>query len=152
MKSIALVLATVGALCSAPVWAAAEHGNEAEVQVLVKRAVDAYKADKEKAYKNFNDPKGPFVDRDMYVFAQGVDGVILAHGANPRIIGKNLSDLKDMDGKPFMKERLAAAKTKQSFWGDYKWPNPVTKAMEAKRAYCEMADKEVMICSGIYAP
>jgi signal transduction histidine kinase len=144
---------SVGLALLAPHLAmAAEHGTEAEVQVLVKRAVAAYKADRSKALQSFSDPKGGFVDRDMYVFAQDTHGVILAHGVNPRLVGKDISDIRDLDGKYLVKERIAAAAKKVPWWADYKWPNPVSKEMERKRSYCEMGDAETMICSGIYAP
>src|SRR5262249_58713603 len=38
-------------------------------------------------------------DRDLYVFAVTVDGVMLANGASAALVGRNLSKLLDADGK-----------------------------------------------------
>ncbi len=56
----------------------------------------------------------------------------LAHGANSKMIGKDLIDLKDSDGKAFVRERLEMAKTKGKGWQDFKFTNPVTKRIEPK--------------------
>ncbi|MBL0086604.1 MAG: cache domain-containing protein [Ideonella sp.] len=34
----------------------------------------------------------------------GLDGVVRAHGANEKMVGKNLMELKDVDGKAFVKD------------------------------------------------
>lgn len=127
------------------------RGNATEAQGLVKRAVLAVREDKEKAFQSFNDSKGNFVDRDLYILAQDFNGVILAHGANARLIGKNILDVRDLEGRAMIKERIAAAKEHATgWWGEYKWPNPVTKAIERKRTYCEVASTSIIICAGIY--
>jgi len=74
---------------------------------------------------------------------------VRAHGANPRLVGKNVLDLKDIDGKPYVQERVDLAKSKGTFWQDYKYTNPLTKKMEPKSAYCEKLD-DTVVCGGIY--
>jgi signal transduction histidine kinase len=59
-------------------------------------------------------------------------GVMVAHGTMPAIIGKSMLDLKDVDGKPFNRETQAI---KDAGWVDFKWQNPLTKAVEPKRQY-----------------
>jgi cytochrome c len=75
----------------------------------------------------------------------------MAHGANEKFVGKNMIDLRDADGKEHIRERMELAKTKSSFWQDFKFVNPVTKKMEPKSMYCERAD-ELVVCGGIYKP
>jgi cytochrome c len=41
------------------------------------------------------------------------------------------------------------AKTKPSFWQDYKFTNPESKKIEPKSMYCEKLD-ETVVCGGIY--
>ena len=53
---------------------------------------------------------GKFVDRDLYIVVYGLDGVVLAHGANASRVGTNQIDDKDPDGKAFVKERVELAK------------------------------------------
>src|SRR5215472_5636092 len=72
---------------------------------MVKKAVAAINSDgTEKAYAEIDDPKGPFVDRDLYIVVYRMDGLVLAHGADKTRIGVNLLHDKDVDGKEFVKE------------------------------------------------
>ncbi len=134
-------------------WAqAADKGTADEAVALVKKAAAYLKANgKDKAYAEFSNPTGQFVSKDLYVFVYGLnDGVNLAHGANAKLIGKNLIDLKDANGVYIVKEFLKTANSKTGTgWVDYQWPNPVTKTMEAKSTYVEKAG-DVMIGCGIY--
>ena len=41
------------------------------------------------------------------------------------------------------------AKSKGSFWQDYKFTNPTSKKIEPKSMYCEKVD-ELVACAGIY--
>ena len=130
--------------------AQASNATAAEATAMVEKGVAFIKANgKDKAYAAFDDKAGAFVDRDLYLVVYGLDGTVLAHGANAKMVGKNLIDLKDIDGKPFVKERVELAKSKGTFWQDYKFTNPVTKKIEPKRMYCEKLDATV-VCGGIY--
>jgi cytochrome c len=65
--------------------AASDKGSADEAIALVKTAVNYVKAnDKEKAYAEFNNNKGQFIDRDLYIFVFDMTGKTLAHGTNPR--------------------------------------------------------------------
>ena len=130
-------------------WAA-DHGTPAEATALVKKAIEYIKANgKDKAYAEFNNPKGAFADRDLYIFVNDMNGVMLAHGANAKLIGKNLIELKDSDNVYFVKSFIEVGKTKGKGWVDYKWPNPVSKAMESKSTYIEKYD-DVLVGAGVY--
>jgi cytochrome c len=78
-----------------------------------------------------------------------MNGKVMAHGQNPKMIGKELIDMKDADGKAFVKERVEIAKTKGSGWQDYKFTDPLTKLIEHKRAYVERYEN-LIFGSGIY--
>jgi cytochrome c len=103
----------------------------------------------EKAYAKISNPSGKFVDRDLYIVVYGLDGMVLAHGANASRVGTNQIDDKDPDGKAFVKERVELAKQQPNFWQSYKFMNPVTKKVEPKQMYCERLD-ETAVCGGIY--
>lgn len=100
-------------------------------------------------YAAINDKHSPFHDRDLYLVVYGLDGVVRAHGAQAQLIGRNLRDVHDIDGKQFVRERIELARVKSRFWQDYKFVNPVSRQIEPKRAYCERLD-DVVICGGIY--
>ncbi|MBA4394701.1 MAG: histidine kinase [Desulfobacca sp.] len=128
----------------------AESGTAAEAEAMVKKAITMIKADgKEKALAEISTPKGKFVDRDLYITVYSLDGICLAHGANPKMVGKDLIELKDSDGKAFVKERMEIAKTKGKGWQDYKFTNPVSKKIEPKAMYFEKVGELVVAC-GIY--
>jgi cytochrome c len=131
--------------------AAAERGTADEASALVKKGIAYLKANgPEKSYAAFNDPKGEFVDRDLYLFVFDMTGKTLAHGANKKLLDKNLIDLKDANGKAFIKDFIDVANKKGQGWVDYKWPHPVTKAIENKSSYVEKLPDNTLIGVGIY--
>jgi len=142
-----------GALCALLIVGpalASDKAGKPEAEAMVNKAVAFLKANgAEKAYGEFDNKEGQFIDRDLYIVVYDLSGKCLAHGANAKLIGKDLSDSQDIDGKYFVKERAELAKTKQSFWQDYKFANPVTKKIEPKEMYCERVD-DVAVCGGVY--
>lgn len=149
-KSLVLMVA---ALMFSGAASAAERASRDEAVAMVKKAAAFLKENgKEKAFAEFNKPNGSFVDRDLYIFAYSAngDGINLAHGANSSLIGKNLLDLRDADGKAIIKTIIEAGNSKAgSGWVDYKWPNPTTKAVEQKTSYVEKVG-DVVLGSGVY--
>jgi signal transduction histidine kinase len=146
---IATVLATsVFGVASA--MAADDFGTAAEAQAMVKKARQhMQKVGREQAYADFTAKKAPFFDRDLYVTVTSLSGPSLAHGLNPKMVGMNMTDFKDIDGKPYFQERFALAKEKGTFWQDFKFVDPVTKKVLPKSMYCE-TDTDVIVCTGIY--
>lgn len=145
-KSIVIGLA---ALAFTGVVAAAEKGTAEEAVAMVKKGVAFVKTHgKEKAFAEFNNPKGAFVDRDLYVMCYDMQGINKCHGANPKLIGKNLLEITDADGKFIIKSLIETA-NKGKGWVDYKWPNPTTKVIESKSTYVEKVD-DVLLGVGIY--
>ncbi|WP_188569493.1 cache domain-containing protein [Undibacterium terreum] len=133
--------------------AATEHGTEQEAIALVKQAVAYYKANgKENTFAEINKPDGQFINKDLYLFVGSTQegGVTLAHGANAKLLGKNLSEMKDVDGNKFVKRMAEVANSKSGKgWVDYRWPNPTTKELEQKSTYVERVD-DIWFACGIY--
>lgn len=137
-------------LCFSAAAPAAERGTAEEAVAMVGKVIAYMKTNgKEKAIAEVNNPKGQFVDRDLYITIGDMNGKNLAHGVNPKLVGKNLMDVKDADGKQFLKERNEMLKTKSKGWYDYKWPHPVTKQIESKSTYFEKYEDVIVAC-GIY--
>jgi signal transduction histidine kinase len=109
------------------------------------------KAGREKAFADFNNKSGPFTDRDLYVVVYNMKGKVLAHGANDKMIGKDVIDLRDNDGKYFVKERveLMSKGPDAKSWQDYKFMNPVSKQIEPKSMYLRRHEDMIVGC-GIY--
>jgi signal transduction histidine kinase len=147
LKVIFAALAVVGLHFAA---LAATNGTPDEAKAMVEKAVKLIQAEgKDKAFAQINDPAGPFVDRDLYVFVLNMEGTTVAHGVNKALIGKSLVNLKDADGKPFIQEMIEMGKAGKVGWVDYKWTNPQTKKVEAKSSYL-MKVGDVIVGVGIY--
>jgi cytochrome c len=156
METTMRLASMIGAAALAAILAtgarAEDRATKAEAEAMVKKAVTFIKAnDADKAYSEITNRQGQFIDRDLYIVVYDLDGKCLAHGANAKLVGKDLSDSTDADGKAFVKERIELAKAKQSFWQEYKFTNPVDKKIEPKETYCERLDN-VAVCGGIYKP
>jgi cytochrome c len=148
MKALAAIAIFAG--LSVPA-SAAEFATKDEAQAMVAKAVAFVQAQgPEKAYAEFTNKSPAFIDRDLYVVVYGMDGKVLAHGANAKLVGKDMLDATDVDGKYYVKERLALAAKKADFWQDYKFVNPVTKKIEPKQMFCHPLP-DTAVCAGVYA-
>lgn len=129
--------------------ALAQQADKAAAQAMVAKGVAAIKADGWKALVEMTAPRKTYVDRDLYLAVYDMQGHCKAHGQNPKQVAKSLMGVKDPDGKEFVRERVTLAQTQSSFWQEYKFTNPVTKAVQSKLAYCERAN-DLIVCGGIY--
>lgn len=150
MKAGMVMMAMVAVTLSGGAVAAEGGATAKEAEAMVKKGVAYIKANgNDKGYAGISTKGGQFSDRDLYLVVYGLDGKVLAHGANQKMVGKDLIGLKDVDGKEFVRERVEMAKAKNTFWQDYKFTNPESKKVEPKSMYCERLDVTV-VCGGIY--
>lgn len=149
MKTNLLMATALCAVLATPLSHAAATKDEAVA--MVKSGIAFLKSNgTEKGYTEISNKEGQFRKDDLYLVVYGLDGKCLAHGSNPKQIGKDLIDLTDIDGKYFVKERVALAKANPGgFWQDYKFTNPVTKKIAPKTMYCEKFG-ETAVCGGVY--
>ena len=127
-------------------------GTAAEATAMVGKAIaHIKKVGRDKAFADFNNKSGPFTDRDLYVVVYDMKGKVLAHGANDKMIGKDVIELRDNDGKYFVKERveMMSKSADAKGWQDYKFMNPVTRQIEPKSMYLQRYD-DVIVGAGIY--
>jgi signal transduction histidine kinase len=150
-KQIAATMVCIAGLAlSGAALAKDEWASKDEAVAMVKKGIGFIKANgKDKGYAEITSKQSRFKDRDLYLVVYGIDGVVRAHGQNEKMVNKNLIELRDVDGKLFVKERVELAQTKGTFWQDYKFTNPVSKKVEPKQMYCERMD-EVVVCGGVY--
>src|SRR5271165_705776 len=121
-----------------------------DAKALVKNAAAYVKYQgKEKALAEISTPKGMFDKGELYVFAYDLQGVMLAHPKNPSLIGQNLTNVPDTEGKLFRKEIVEKAKSHGSGWVDYVYLNPETNKQEHKSTYFEKVG-DIIVCCGIY--
>jgi signal transduction histidine kinase len=124
--------------------------SEDDAQALVKKAVAYIKANGiEKSCADFADPAKGFRPNGSYVYVHDIQAKMLCNPGSPRTVGKDMIEVKDMDGKYFNKEMVSLATTKGSGWVEYKWTNPATQKMQDKKSYIERQG-DLIIGSGFY--
>ncbi len=107
----------------------------------------------EAAFASFRDPKGPYLAKDTYIFVVKPDGVEIVNPAFPTLEGRNLSDLKDTQGKRAISEMIALVQSKGSGWVDYMWPKPGESVSTRKSAYvtrAKLGNEWVVVGCGVY--
>jgi len=130
----------------------ASKGTAAEATTMVQKAIaHIKKVGREKAFGDFDSNAGAFTDRDLYVVVYDMKGKVLAHGANEKMIGREVIELRDSDGKYFVKERveMMSRSPEAKGWQDYKFMNPVTRQIEPKSMYLQRHEDLIVGC-GIY--
>jgi signal transduction histidine kinase len=76
-------------------------------------------------------------------------GIVLAHPYNPSIVGKDLTDVPDANGKKYRREIIELAAAKGKGWVDYQYKNPTTGKIEPKTTYILLVDG-VVLEAGLY--
>jgi cytochrome c len=135
---ISLVFAAL-VMTALPASAVDLTAKQDAVYAMVKRVQAKFKQDGfDATVAVVNKPTTPeFIDHDLYAFIYDKEGVCLANGARPALVGKNLMSLKDQDGKHLIQEMHTIAYGAGSGWLTYKWPSPITNKIEDRGAYIE---------------
>jgi cytochrome c len=115
-------------------------------------AAHVHEVGRDRAFADFSRPDGGFVDGELYVFCQDVSGVVVAHGGNPAIIGKNLSGVRDPDGRYPNVELNRMGLDNGSGWVRYRWPDPATNRIARKNSYVIKIDDQTVCGAGYYEP
>jgi cytochrome c len=131
------------------------RASDQECVAFVKRAAEEIRQKgADAAFAEFNNKQGPFIDRDLYIIAYDMQGMTLAHGGNPALVGRDRLDEQDSDGIYFNREKIEHAKTETSFWQKLKFTDPLTHKLLRKATYCEVVREPVhtqlLVCAGIY--
>ncbi|MFL6660669.1 MAG: methyl-accepting chemotaxis protein [Rhizobacter sp.] len=94
--------------------------------------------------------QGQFIDRDLYLCLYDLNAQCMAHGVNARLVGVDGRNFKDIDGKAFVAEIIAAAKSSGSGTIKYRWLHPLTQKALEKTTYFERHGGLVLSC-GAYS-
>jgi len=120
---------------------------------LVQGAAQEINAKGESAFAILRDHTGPYLAKDAYVMVFSMDGIDLVNPAFPDLEGRVVTDLKDVNGKPLVREMFKVLKEKGSGWVDYMWPKPGQSAPTTKSTYIAKAShngKEYLVGCGVY--
>ncbi len=120
------------------------------IQQLVQQAIwHGQKYGASQLFLQINNPRGPFVIGDMYLWAYDMDGFAFAHGRNLAYVGQNRIDWKDADGILRNRIMIDFIARESKGWVDY------NEDGMAKRAYVkELVDprtgKRYVVGGGYY--
>jgi len=128
----------------------AERADDCEV--LVTKAVDFIKEKgPEYSCKVFSAQKGPFIDRELYIFACSMDNVMLAHPYSRDLIGQNVSEFKDVKGSALFQAFKRVAETRGEGWVHYWWGKPAEKGEFAKASFIKrVPGQNLYVGAGYY--
>jgi uncharacterized protein len=128
-----------------------DFGTRAEAVAMVKRVQAKIRKDGlEATCRAINSGAKEFRDRDLYPFIDDFSGNNYANGGTPSVVGKNILDIKDQDGKFLIRDSIALVKAQGSGWLDDRWLNPVTKVIEDKSVYLERVGDNFFVGVGVY--
>lgn len=147
MRTFGQVTMIASLLFSMPSYAA--DTPEDAIAVVEKGVSYMKKNGKDALIAQINKKNPEFTKGEIYLFLSGIDGVVLAHPTNPKLIGKNMLVLPDADGKLFRKEIVELATTKGKGWVDYRYNNPTTGNVERKTTYI-FRQGDVILQAGLY--
>ncbi|MCZ4306396.1 cache domain-containing protein [Zoogloeaceae bacterium G21618-S1] len=121
-----------------------------QAKVLLRDAVNAMAANPEAALDHFQRLNGPFIRDDLYVFVVRLsDGVFLAHGATPSLVGTDAYELISPDGHHIVRRMAEMAKKTQDGETEYAWRNPVSGKVETKHTYFKTVG-DTLVAVGYY--
>jgi len=100
-----------------------------------------------------NDPQGPFVWKDSYVYcydySKGIK--LVAHPISSKFLGQCLSGFKDINGKLFVAEYAHLIKTRKQGWTNFMCPKPgeTTPSLKINFVY-KVPQRKIFVGAGIY--
>jgi signal transduction histidine kinase len=147
------LLATATALCFGFACSAAlaNEPTEKDAIAMAERGAALIKAKgKDEMMKRINAKDPEFVQGELYVDLRDVKtGIVLAHPYNPSIVGKDLTDVPDANGKKYRRAIIELAAAKGKGWVDYMYKNPTSGKIEPKTTYILLVDG-VVLEAGLY--
>jgi cytochrome c len=131
--------------------AAAPEPTEKDAIAMSNRAVAVIKGQgKEELIKRITAKDPAFVQGSMYIYLRDFKtGVNTAHPFNQTIVGKDMNDVPDTNGKFYRRDIMAVATKDGKGWVDYMYKNPTNGKIEAKTVYVLRVD-DVVLVTGIY--
>ncbi len=134
------------------VYQSVDPDPTAETVAFVEEAVRYAKANgKERALTAFNDPTGPFVRGERYIFAYDMNGTVLALPPDPASVGSSHWNLVDPNGVRMVREMQDAARDGGGFVTYITNHRLDRTGVWEKRVYVAMAGDDWFVGSGTYA-
>jgi cytochrome c len=130
---------------------ASDEPTAQDAIAMVERGAALIKAKgKDELMKRITAKDPAFFQGSLYLHLRDAKtAVMLAHPVNPALVGKDLIDVPDTNGKKYRREEVELAATKGKGWVDYTYKNPATGKVEPKSTYLLRVD-DVLVEAGIY--
>lgn len=147
-----MCLSLAGMLAGATLPArAAVEPTEKDAIAMAERGAAYIKAHgQDEMMKKISARAPEFVQGSLYVDMRDVhSGIVLAHPFNHSIVGKDLTDVPDANGKRYRREIIELAQKKGKGWVDYQYKNPDSNKIEPKTTYI-LRVGDVVLEAGIY--
>ena len=153
-----LIIVGQNALCegnAADLAQSYENEETREIVDLVNDAAELVNAEGEAAFSDFRASGSRWRQGEMYIFVLDPQGNMLVH-PDPAMEGKNVLDVKDVNGKPIIRGLIGAAMFpgKPEGWYHYEWPVPGGILPRWKSTYVRLvtapSGKSYIAGSGIY--
>jgi signal transduction histidine kinase len=114
------------------------------LKAKVEKAAEYLSQKGEAGLPEFSDTSSKWA-QTPYIFVYDLKGNIIAHGANPKLVGKNLMGLKDVKGNMFAAEFVAVAKDPGQGWVEYWWPKKGSNKPMQKVSYIKRVPGQDML-------
>jgi hypothetical protein len=132
----ALLLVVFAASAPAGEQPCGRAGTPAEAQALAEKAVAHLGAvGLRRAFADFMTPGAGFLPHDLYVFVFDGGGMMLLNAQFPGLIGSNIADARDVNGRPFLLQAMRRAERDGATWTEYSWYNPCTGEVMPKSTH-----------------
>lgn len=129
---------------------AAEPTAKDAVAMVERGAAFAKANGKDALLKKITAKDPDFVQGSMYIYVRDFPvGVNIAHPYNQSIVGKDLNDVPDVNGKMYRRDIMDMAKKDGKGWVDYMYKNPDNGKIESKTSYL-MRVNDIVLVAGIY--
>ncbi|TVO65908.1 cache domain-containing protein [Denitromonas ohlonensis] len=132
---------------------AADRGTPREARALFDQAVKYMQANgPERSFAAFNNQKGKFVSKDLYVFVIDNKGTYHASGAAPEtLVGLNVLGTTDAAGNPLFRDMIDTTARNGEGQVRYMWLNRQTNHVEPKVSYVSKVN-DYVLGVGYFAP
>ncbi|PYJ25990.1 MAG: hypothetical protein DME91_01015 [Verrucomicrobia bacterium] len=156
-------------LATAAIWAWSVSGSTPDklsgyayedtrrLVAFVEQAASLKERKGESAFSEFGRKGSKWFSDPYYLFVYEPDGTCVFHPLQPDWVGKNMSELRDMNGKPMVQLVAAVSEKPQkdaSGWVFYLWPDKTQLIPQWKSAYVRKvvtpSGKTYVVGSGVY--
>ena len=145
-----VVLALFIAVLSSAPAVGGERATRDEAKALARQAAAYLQLQgSERAFPVFQDKQGPFIDRDLYVFVQDFNCTFLSHGLNPKLVGRNIWNLKNPNGRYACRDIVKLVEAEGEGWTTYVFTDPITGNPAWKSTF-SIAVGDLIVMVGAY--